>query len=439
MANAIVHRGPDEVGYFQHPGIGFASRRLSIVGLGDGQQPIFNEDKSVCVVFNGEIFDYVEKRAELKERGHVFKTGCDTEVLPHLWEDCQENVFEQLRGQFAFALFDKSRQKVVLARDRFGICPLYWTRTTRFGNDWLLFASEIKALLATGLIDPSPDRRGIDAVFNFAAVPGPESCFEGIQLLPPGKFLTVSLGRSGEDAKIEERTYWAMDFPDEGEEERGQSQQKLASEFEGILYSAVERRLRADVPVVSYLSGGVDSSIVVAMAKDILGTAPTTFTSQILDPSLDETEQAAGVSSHLSANQFVVECGPNEIVSKYQDLLFATESPVVDTSSVALMLLARKVHQEGFKVALTGEGSDEWLAGYPWYRSNRILNGLGQVSGGLLNKLARRGLRRWLGWDQRARAYWLKCIASAGGQNAFHDFYGLINISRSKFLQRGHA
>jgi asparagine synthase (glutamine-hydrolysing) len=187
-ADAMHHRGPDEEGYLQRPGFGFASRRLSIVGLADGQQPMFNEDKAVSVIFNGEIYDHDDWRRSLKDQGHTLKTHCDTEILPHMWEEYSQDMFAKLNGQFALALFDERKQTFILARDRFGICPLYWTRTTRFGTDWLIFGSEIKTLLATGLIEPKPDRRGIDAVFNFLAVAGPFSCFDGINILPPGKF-----------------------------------------------------------------------------------------------------------------------------------------------------------------------------------------------------------------------------------------------------------
>src|SRR5207249_1526872 len=188
MAAAIVHRGPDEDGFLEQPGLALASRRLSIVGLADGRQPIANEQGNVSVVFNGELFEYPEKKAELSARGHHFRTHCDTELIPHLWEDHAEGMFEHLRGQFAVALWDQTQQRLVLGRDRIGICPLFWTRQ----GDWLLFASEIKALLASGLVSPRPDRRGIDHVFTFSAVPGPRTCFEGVQLLTPGHFLSVS-------------------------------------------------------------------------------------------------------------------------------------------------------------------------------------------------------------------------------------------------------
>jgi asparagine synthase (glutamine-hydrolysing) len=169
MTQAMVHRGPDEEGYFQRPGVVLGSRRLSIVGLADGQQPVANEDRSVSVVFNGEFFDYLERRAELEARGHRLVTHGDTEIVPHLWEESQEGMFERLRGQFALALWDDRRHRLVLGRDRFGICPLYWTRQ----GEWLLFASEIKALLASGLVPVRPDLRGIEDVFRRRASSAP--------------------------------------------------------------------------------------------------------------------------------------------------------------------------------------------------------------------------------------------------------------------------
>src|SRR6516165_7004443 len=219
MAAALVHRGPDEDGFLEQPGVGLASRRLSIVGLADGRQPIFNEDRSVAVVFNGELFDYPEMKARLEGKGHRFATHCDTELIPHLWEDHQEQMFEHLRGQFALALWDQNRQRLILARDRFGICPLYWTRQHTPSGKWLLFASEIKALLASGMVEARPDVRGINHIFTFFALPGPITCFEGIQALLPGHYLSVQLSQAGESAQISDRVYWEMDFPDRGDED----------------------------------------------------------------------------------------------------------------------------------------------------------------------------------------------------------------------------
>src|SRR5262245_9076602 len=359
MASAIVHRGPDEDGFLEQPGIAFASRRLSIVGLFDGRQPIRNEDGSVAVVFNGELFDYPEMRAALEGRGHRFRTHCDTEIIPHEWEDHQEGMWERLRGQFAIALFDQKRQRVVLGRDRFGICPLYWTRQRGQGGDWLLFASEIKSLLASGMVEARPDVQGINHLFTFFSMPGPHTCFEDVRLLPPGRFLDIQLQHES-PARVSERTYWQLTFPDQGDEDT-RPVRVLAEEFNDLLLSAVRRRLRADVPVVSYLSGGVDSSTVVAMASHIRGNPIPSFTIQIKAPKLDETSEATVVARHIGTEPVVVGVGAEEVLSTYPELIRAAEAPVVDTSCAALLLLAREVHRQGFKVALTGEGADEWL------------------------------------------------------------------------------
>src|SRR5437016_5011104 len=221
MAEALYHRGPDEDGFLERPGVALASRRLSIVGLADGRQPIANEDRSISVVFNGELFDYPEMRADLMRRGHVFRTHADTELIPHLYEDHGDGMLDKLRGQFAFALWDERRQRLILARDRFGICPLYWTRQRTAHGELLLFASEVKALLASGLVSARPNPRGINHAFTFFALPGPITCFQDVEILLPGHCLTIQLAGPGETARVENRTYWEIDFPDRGQEEYG--------------------------------------------------------------------------------------------------------------------------------------------------------------------------------------------------------------------------
>ncbi len=282
-------------------------------------------------------------------------------------------MFAKLRGQFAFALWDRRQRCVILARDRFGICPLYWTRQRDEQGEWLLFGSEIKALLASGMVEARPDLRGIDEVFNFFAVPGPATCFEGVEYLQPGHYLRIDLPGAG-PATVTRRDFWQIDFPDRGHEDDSPQPQRLVDEFEQVMLAAVERRLRADVPVVSYLSGGIDSSIVVAMAAKVRGEPIPTFTIQIRKPHLDETSQAAVVSRHIGAHPVIVPVGDAEINATYPELIRAAESPVVDTSCTGLLLLARAVHQHGYKVALTGEGSDEWLGGYAWFKVHRLLS-----------------------------------------------------------------
>jgi asparagine synthase (glutamine-hydrolysing) len=384
------------------------------------------------VVYNGELFEYPEKRAELEGRGHRFRTHCDTELIPHFWEDHGEAMFEHLRGQFALALWDLRRQQILLARDRFGICPLYWTRQ----GDWLLFGSEIKALLASGMVDARPDPRGINQAFSFFALPGPMTCFAGVQALLPGHYLRIQLGRPGDIAKVSDHVYWEIDFPDQGQEDPGGDPQRLVDEFEAVMLRAVERRLRADVPVVSYLSGGVDSSVVVAMASEVRGHSIPTFTIRVTDPSLDESSPAALVARHVGTDPVVVDFGAREVLGTYPQLIRAAEGPVIDTACAALLMLAREVHARGYKVALTGEGADEWLAGYPWYKVHKLLSGLDVIPGVPLSQLSRRAFLRVTGAPFFPWSYIRQVQDSVGGHNGWLDIYGLMGMSKLRFYSR---
>jgi asparagine synthase (glutamine-hydrolysing) len=432
MADAIVHRGPDDDGYLSEPGVGLANRRLSIIGLADGKQPIWNEDRSVVTVFNGEFFDYPEVKAKLEARGHVFRTHCDTEIIPHLWEDHQEGMFEHLKGQFGLCLWDRKRNVIILARDRFGICPLFFAER----DGWLLFGSEIKAILASGMIEAKADLRGIDQAFNFFAVPGPATCFAGVTCLQPGQYLRIDRAvamQSGARATVERKYYWRIDFPDQGQEDPQSDPSKLVDEFERVMLGAVERRLRADVPVVSYLSGGIDSSIVVAMAAKIRGESIPTFTIQIMDPKLDETTQAAVVSKMIGSTPVVERVGDKEVLQSYPELIRAAEAPVIDTSCTALLRLARSVHDHGYKVALTGEGSDEWLAGYPWFKVHRLLGMLDWLPGVNPSYWLRRFLLWGAGAPVGSAAAMDRIYKTVRTYTSYQDIYSLMGTSRLRF------
>ena len=430
MSRALTHRGPDEEGFLEHPGISLASRRLSIVGLADGQQPMHDEAKNLFVVFNGELFDYVERRDELAARGHRFVTHCDTEIIPHTWEEEREDTWEKLRGQFAIALWDQRKRQLHLGRDRFGISPLYWSRQ----GDWLLFASEIKGLLASGMVPPRPDRQGLDHIFTFTAMPGPRTCFEGVQLLRAGHCLRITPGGEGASPEIIERAYWEMNFPDRGEEVWGYDSKALVDEFEGLLLQAVEERLRADVPVGSYLSGGVDSSMILALANRLKGPAINTYTVQVNEPSMDELSAASLSAKHIGAKPPIVQkYGDAEALESYPKLIEAAEAPVIDTSCGALLKLAERVHQNGQKVVLTGEGADEWLVGYPWYKAAKLMNYLDVLPGVNLSDWARRGYLRRNKVPHFPAAWRANVEASIGGSNAWIDSYGLLAISKLRF------
>jgi asparagine synthase (glutamine-hydrolysing) len=427
MADAIAHRGPDEEGFYQEPGIALASRRLSVVGLADGQQPIFNEDKTVVVVFNGELFDHPEKRALLESRGHRFSTHTDTEVLVHMWEEYGEEMLQHLHGQFAFALYDVRQRTLLLARDQIGIRPLHWARR----GDMLYFGSEIKAIFASGEVTPEVDPKGIDHIFTFFAMGTRRTAFKDIQAVHPASYLKIELGSDGRASDISERRYWDLEFPDQGDELNPRDGAALQEEFEDTFRRAVEIRLRADVPVVGYLSGGVDSTTVMLTAGAIQGQPLPAFTIQIPTKGLDETDRALLAADRLGSKPTVVRCPHDVIAATYPRLIEAAESPVTDTSSSAMYCLAGEVRDQGYKVALAGEGADDWLAGYPWFKYGKLLGLLDTRRFTPSNAIRRWALRRNgsdASWEQMAEVQQM-----LGGPNGFGLLYGLVSLSRHHF------
>jgi len=434
MARALYHRGPDEDGFLNEPGLELANTRLSIVGLADGRQPISNEDGTVWTVFNGEFFDYPEKRQALEAKGHRFRTHTDTEIIPHLWEDHRHGLFEHLKGQFAVCVWDKRTNEVVLGRDRSGICPLFTAVRRHADTDWLLFASEAKALFASGLVQPKADWRGLNHVFTFFALPGPVTVFDGVTILQPGHYLHLKLG-STTPAEAERQThYWRVSYPDRGQEDYGADEKKTVDGFEEVLLAAVNRRLRADVPVVSYLSGGVDSSLVVAMANKALGRPIPTFTISIQGDGMNEESEALRVAKHLGCTPIVVKSGRDDLRARYPELIGAAEIPVVDTSCLALLQLARSVHENGYKVALTGEGADEWLGGYSWFKINKLIGFLDRTPifpvGGALRTL----FLKATGQPSFPFANYKKTLAKIGGPNGWLDLYGMMSLNKLRFF-----
>src|ERR1041384_2366124 len=413
MASAITHRGPDEDGFLERPGISLASRRLSIVDLADGQQPMTNEDRSAFVVYNGELFDYVERREELVRQGHQLRTHCDTEIIPHLYEDHGEAMWERLRGQFAIALWDEKRRELHLGRDRFGIAPLFWSRQ----GDWLLFASEIKGLLASGMVPARPDRRGLDHVFTFSAVPGPRTCFEGVQLLTAGHCLRITpASGNGSGPLVEERAFWEMDFPDQGSEERGENPKRLVDDFETILLQAVE------------------ASMGVALACHLKGPAINTYTVRVHEPELDELDAASLSARHIGAKPPIVQDFRDEdALATYPKLITAAEAPVIDTACAALLQLSGRVHSCGQKVVLTGEGADEWLVGYPWYKAAKLLGFLDFIPGVGLSNVARNAYLRLNNVPHFPNSWREEVENAVAGPNAWIDAYGMLAISKLRF------
>lgn len=434
MAQAIYHRGPDEDGYLERPGLHLANRRLSIVGLADGQQPISNEDKSVWTVFNGEFFDYKEKRAALEGKGHVFRTHTDTELIPHMWEDHGADMLQHLKGQYAICVWDSRTNEVLLARDRAGICPLFYTVVRHDGTDWLMFASEMKALLASGLVERKADLQGLNHVFTFMAMPGPTTVFQGIKCITPGRYLHFKLGSTTPEQATAQKTYWQITYPDRGHEDYGADEKKIVDGFEEVLFKAVQRRVWADVPVVSYLSGGVDSSLVVAMANKVMGRPIPTFTISVTDKKMNEESEALGVAKFLGCKPEVVKCGHDQLRTGYPELIAAAEFPVIDTSCVGLLQLARSVHQHGYKVALTGEGADEWLAGYSWFKGRKLVGWMDQIPGLPLGYALRQLFQLAAGAPRFPYSAYRNTMRQMGGSNGWFDVYGLVSTNKMRFF-----
>jgi len=431
MGAALTHRGPDETGTLFAPSVGAIQRRLSIVGLGNGQQPIFNEDRTVAVICNGELFDYPERKAELQARGHVFRGGSDCELIVHFYEEHGEDLFPHLKGQFAFVLFDFSKRIILLARDRVGICPLHWSRQ----GDFFYFGSEIKALLASCAVPPSADVRGLDHLFTFFALGTRRTLFEGVQAVLPGHYLKIAFRPGGKFAELVERRYWDFDFPDWGDELDPGDAAPLIDEFEDKFRKAVEIRLRADVPVVGYLSGGVDSAYVLATAAKVTGRPLPSFTIKVPHPDLDEEANAAVTARAVGGPATLVEAGANVIAETYAALIGAAECPVLDTSCAALLALSRQVHAEGFKAVVTGEGADEAFAGYVWFKIREVVRHLDIGDGFRPSTAMSRVARKWAA-PNLSFAELARIDAMIGGPHAQSILYNLVAKSRNRYYSQ---
>jgi asparagine synthase (glutamine-hydrolysing) len=361
MVAAIGHRGPDGTGVHIEPGVGLGHARLSIIDLGGGAQPIHNEDQTIWITYNGEVFNYIELREFLEKRGHRFYTSTDTEVIVHLYEELGDRFVEELNGQFAFAIWDRPRRRLVLARDRAGILPLYYARTA-YG---IAFASEIKALLASGLVTAALDPEGFDELMTFWAPLAPRTVFRGVQQLCPGEMLVL------EGERIERRTYWDWTFPAKGEHRRGEVG-ALQEELRGVLADATEIRLRADVPVGAYLSGGLDSSSLVALLKERVPQTLQTFSIGFDDVGLDESVHQRTVVDHLQTVHNHVQCSLGDIARVFPRTIWHSESPVLRTAPAPMQLLSGLVRRSDVKVVLTGEGADEVLGGYDIFKEAKV-------------------------------------------------------------------
>jgi asparagine synthase (glutamine-hydrolysing) len=357
MAGTMRHRGPDGYGLYAGARAGLAHARLSIIDIAGGAQPLGNEDGRFLIVYNGEVYNYIELRKELEVKGHQFRTRSDTEVLVHGYEEWGDGLPTRLNGQFAFAILDRRTHSLFLARDRFGVRPLFYAE--RAGD--FFFASEVKALFASGEVTPEPDPVGLDQVFTFWAAKPPRTVFRGVRSLEPGCFAHV------QDGRFTASRYWEPDFPESREEGPG-----AVSRLDELLDSSVRFRLRADVPVGGYLSGGLDSTITCALAAKASPFDLRTFSVAFDDPAFDESAHQRLVARALGSHHAVQQIGANEIAAVFPDVIGHTETPLVRTAPAPLYLLSRVTRDHGIKVVLTGEGADELFLGYDLFKETAV-------------------------------------------------------------------
>jgi asparagine synthase (glutamine-hydrolysing) len=359
MVAQVQHRGPDASGVIIDGGTGLGHARLSIIDLSGGRQPMYNSDGSLCVTFNGEIFNYIELRETLAGKGHRFDTQSDTEVILHAFEEYGEDCLQHFNGQWALAIWDKKRRRLFLSRDRLGIRPLYYTVV----KGKFLFASEIKSLLAHTDVARSIDPIGLSQVFTFWSTLPPRTVFQGINELPPGHSLTV------EDGQLRTRRYWQLDYNCDS---RPMTEQQYADELLDLLRDATRLRLRSDVPVGAYLSGGLDSTINAALIKQCTDVHLRTFSVTFDDTEFDESGYQKAAVDYLGTDHQAIRCACEDICRVFPDVIWHTERPVLRTAPAPLYLLSRLVHQEDYKVVLTGEGADEMLGGYDIFKEAKV-------------------------------------------------------------------
>jgi asparagine synthase (glutamine-hydrolysing) len=373
MLGELVHRGPDDEGTFLDDAVGLGFRRLSIIDPAGARQPIRNEDGSVVLVCNGEIFNYRQLRSELAGRGHRFSTGGDVEVIVHLYEEHGVDLVRRLRGQFAFALYDRRARRLMLARDHLGILPMFYTRTP----DQLVFGSEIKAVLRHPAITRRVDLTGLDQLLTFPGVISPRTMFAGISSLPPGHHLVV------EDGRVRVGAYWDIDYPLLGDEAPAPPEHAMIDELRSVLTDSVRRRLQSDVPVGVYLSGGLDSAMVAALAHELTPDhRRDTFSVTFAEPELDESRYQRLMAEKTNAVHHEVPFGSAQIAERFTSMIWHAESPVRETYNTCSMALAQAARAAEVKVVLAGEGADELFGGYPGYGFDRA--GLtGRRPGGL--------------------------------------------------------
>src|SRR5919197_54624 len=355
MCRSILHRGPDDEGIFVDRNVGLGMRRLNVIDLVTGHQPISNEDGHIWIVFNGEIYNYRDLREELEKKGHRFATNTDTKTIVHAYEEYGIDCIENFNGMFAFAIWDRRDQTLVLARDRLGVKPLYYF----LNDDCLVFGSELKSLLEVPEVPKSLDHEALDCFFTFEYVPAPLSIFKGIMKLPAGHILILKNG------ECSLHRYWDLRF-----RRLAGSEEDLGEALYDLLSDSVRLRLISDVPLGAFLSGGIDSSAIVYLMRERTGQPVKTFSIGFDDPSYNELEYARTVADQLGTEHYELNIRP-DAVRLVEDLVRYLDEPFADVSIFPTYLVSR-LAREHVTVVLSGDGGDELFAGYDWYIADRL-------------------------------------------------------------------
>jgi len=404
MIDAISHRGPDGQGVLVDGVATLGHARLSIIDLAAGTQPMTDEAGDLAITFNGEIFNYLELRSDLRARGVQFRTESDTEVILRLYQLKGTACVEDLNGDFAFAIWDRRRSTLMLARDRMGVRPLYYAHV----GGRLCFASEIKALLRLPGLEANLDPIALDQIFTLWLTLPPRTIFENVCELPPGHVLIATPG--GE--RIER--YWSLHFPRSGDEAPDADEDATAEELRALLTDAVRIRLRADVPVGAYLSGGLDSSVITSLAKGMAGSRLTTFSVTFESAEFDESVYQRQVVEALDTQHRSVACSAAEIGGIFPDVIRHAERPLLRTAPAPLLKLSGLVQRNEFKVVLTGEGADEVLAGYDIFKEAKVRAFCARQPSSRLRPLLFRRLYPYLPGLQAQNPVYLKAFFGSG-------------------------
>lgn len=439
MVQTLRHRGPDEETVHVDNNLGFGFMRLSIIDLAGGKQPFFSEDGGITLICNGEIYNYKELRAGMIAKGHRFVSSCDVEVIVPLYLEYGVELLERLNGQFAFALYDKKEGTLFLARDHFGICPLFYTRV----DGSFLFGSEIKALLQHPAVKREVNLTALDQLFSLPGIVSPQTMFKDIHSLKPGHFIVVK------DGGIRRTEYWDMEYPKMTDEDCRKPDEYYEDRVEELLMKSVNYRLQADVPVGFYLSGGLDSSLVGAMMR---ATGKRNYPSFSVvypgDGEYDESKYQQLMAAHIQSPHTAIPFDPEEVQRGLKKAVYHSETPLKETYNTCSLSLSARVRESRLKVILSGEGADEFFGGYFGYRfdvqrmqhSNGNGNGVKEI-GDILEEELR--MKQWgdpaffYEKNEYEFAETKKAIYSEGANGMYHEFNFVNHLDIDKEKLRG--